>query len=171
LRDWPQGSVKPHGPEPPCRRQSSASPNAEHASIKEAPTDRRPGLGLRTHHLVPPCGWDGGVNGSVLGAGFFGRMSNRAGHCLAATRWALLPSLLSCPAIDVKLGVVCVPEAEISRILIVGVRVGRLPASVPVGLRRRSTRRPQHQSGCEDSGDLANHIVLLILIPESCRPF
>jgi hypothetical protein len=64
-----------------------------------------------------------------------------------------------------------VPVAEISRVLIVGVRVGRLPASVPVGLRQRSTRRPLHQSGCEDSGDLANHIVLLILIPESCRPF
>jgi hypothetical protein len=111
---------------------------------------------------------------------------------MAATRWASLPFLLShgetnqCgssrilvrsntvkhrPSKWVKLGVVCVPVAEISRVLIVGVRVGRLPASVPVGLRKRSTRRPQHQSGCEDSGDLANHIVLLILIPESCRPF
>src|SRR5580704_8641003 len=30
------------------------------------------------------------------------------------------------------------------------------------------TQHPQTQGGCENSGDLANHIVLLILIPESC---
>ena len=33
---------------------------------EEAPTDERSGLSL-PNHLVPPCAWDGGVNGSVLG--------------------------------------------------------------------------------------------------------
>ena len=50
----------------PGKGGKNSKPNKQ-ASIKEAPTDRRPGLGLPNHHLVPPCGWDGGVNGSVLG--------------------------------------------------------------------------------------------------------
>jgi hypothetical protein len=78
------------------------------------------------------------------------------------------------PSKGVILTVVCVPVAQISRILVVvGVGVGRLPLSAraPVGLRRRNARGPQYQSDCDDSGDLANHIVLLILIPECADPF
>jgi hypothetical protein len=64
------------------------------------------------------------------------------------------------PSKGVKLGVVCVPVAEISRVLIVGVRVGRLPASVPVGLRRRSSRRPQH---CPSSNGLGQSELLKLI--------
>jgi hypothetical protein len=39
-----------------------------------------------------------------------------------------------------------------------------------MSLRRRSARRSQHQSRCDDSGDLANHIVLLILILKVVDP-
>jgi hypothetical protein len=62
-----------------------------------------------------------------------------------------------CPSKGVKLGVVCVSEAQISRILIVvGVVEGRRIRC----LRRSDTRRRQHHGRCEDSGDLASHIVL-----------
>jgi len=66
------------------------------------------------------------------------------------------------PSQRVKLVIVCVPEAQISRILVIGVGVRRLPlsASVSSGLRRRNASRRQHDSRCEDSGDLASHIVL-----------
>ena len=64
-----------------------------------------------------------------------------------------------CPSKGIKLGIVCVPEAQISRILAIGIAVGHLPlsASVSVGLRRRDASRGQHQSRCEDSGDLGSH--------------
>lgn len=44
--------------------------------------------------------------------------------------------------------------------VVVRVRIGRLPSSVPAGLRRRNARGRQHSSHCEDSGDLASHFVL-----------
>jgi hypothetical protein len=61
------------------------------------------------------------------------------------------------PAIGVKLRVVCVSEAQISRILVVvGVVEGRRIRC----LRRSDIRRRQYHSRCENSGDLASHIVL-----------
>jgi hypothetical protein len=60
------------------------------------------------------------------------------------------------PAIGVKLRVVCVSEAQISRILVVGAVEGRRIRC----LRRSNTRRRQYHSRCQNSGDLASHIVL-----------
>jgi hypothetical protein len=56
-------------------------------------------------------------------------------------------------AIGVKLAIICVPAAQIARILVV---VGRRIH----GLRRSDTRRRQHNSRGDDSGDFASHIVL-----------
>jgi hypothetical protein len=61
------------------------------------------------------------------------------------------------PAIGVELAVICVPVAQIARILVVvEVVVGRRIH----GLRRSNTRRRQHHGSCKESGELASHIVL-----------
>jgi hypothetical protein len=85
------------------------------------------------------------------------RKRSRAGHGCDTARLRLqaaTQNLVRCnpikhrPSQRVKLVVVCVPEAQISRILVIGVGVRRLPlsASVSSGLRRRNARRRQHDS-------------------------
>jgi hypothetical protein len=67
------------------------------------------------------------------------------------------------PGIRVKTGRLIGRDSLDSRPVIsvvVRVRIGRLPSSVPAGLRRRNARRRQHHSRCENSDDLASHFVL-----------
>ena len=100
------------------------------------------------------------------------RRRSRAGHgcdtdldrdCNAAVQNLIRRN----PSQQVKPIVVCVPVAQITRILVVGtllvgVGVWRLPLSgiVPADLRRRNACRRQHDSRCEDSGDFVGHVVL-----------